>query len=126
MAPRLLLASTVTGALTPLFPDARLTLESAGHRVLLAGNAAEARAALAAHGADVGAILLDLSLGPESSEQLLAEIRAYSSAVPVLVTSGFPEEEAIGRLAALGVSAFVQKPFTPARLNAAIARVLAS
>ncbi len=104
----------------------RLTLESAGHRVLLAGNAADAHALLAAHGADVGAILLDLSLGPESSERLLAEIRAHSSAVPVLLTSGFPEEEAIGRLARLGVSAFVQKPFSPARLNAAIARVLAS
>jgi len=41
------------------------------------------------------------------------------------VTSGYPEEEAIARLAALGVSAFVQKPFTPARLADGVARVLA-
>ena len=55
---------------------------------------------------------------------MLAEIRARSADVPVLVTSGYPEEQAIGRLAALGVSAFVQKPFTPARLNAGVSRAL--
>jgi PAS domain S-box-containing protein len=103
----------------------RLTLESAGHRVLLASNAAEARALLAAHGSELGAIVLDLTLGPESSESVLAEIRARSTDLPVLVTSGYPEEDVIGRLAALGVSGFVQKPFTPARLNAAVSRALA-
>ncbi|MEX2205136.1 MAG: PAS domain S-box protein [Myxococcota bacterium] len=103
----------------------RLTLEVAGHRVLLAANAAEARALLESHGDAIDAIVLDLTLGPESSEHVLAAIRARSSDVPVLVTSGYPEEEAIARLAALGVSAFVQKPFTPARLQAAVARALA-
>ena len=102
----------------------RVALESAGHRVLLAGTGAEARAWLAAHGRAIDAIVLDLSLGTESSESVLAEIRAHSADVPVLVTSGYPEEEAIGRLAALGVSAFVPKPFTPTRLNAGLSRVL--
>jgi DNA-binding response OmpR family regulator len=102
----------------------RVSLESAGHRVLLAGNVAEARALFAERGPELDAILLDLSLGSESSDRLLAEIRARASELPVLVTSGFPEEDAIGRLSALGVSAFVQKPFTPSQLNAALARSL--
>jgi len=45
--------------------------------------------------------------------------------VPVLVTSGYPQEEAIARLSALGVSAFVQKPFTPAQLVESIGCALA-
>jgi DNA-binding NtrC family response regulator len=56
---------------------------------------------------------------------VLAEIRARAGDVPVLVMSGYPEEEAIARLAALGVFAFVQKPFTPARLVEGVARALA-
>jgi len=104
----------------------RVALEAAGHRVLLAANAADARAALAPDAEEVDAVVLDLSLGSESSERLLAEIRARSSGLPVLVTSGYPEEEALGRLSALGVSAFLQKPFTLAKLNAAVARALAA
>jgi two-component system cell cycle sensor histidine kinase/response regulator CckA len=103
----------------------RLTLELAGHRVLLAANAAEAHALLETHAGAIDAIVLDLTLGTESSEQVLSEIRARSADVPVLVTSGYPEEDAIGRLAGLGISAFVQKPFTPARLTAAVSRALA-
>ena len=102
----------------------RLVLESAGHRVLLAANAAEARAEVEAHGCAIGAIVLDLTLGPETSEDVLAEIRARSADVPVLVMSGYPEAEAMARLASLGVSAFVQKPFTPTRLTAGVARAL--
>jgi signal transduction histidine kinase/CheY-like chemotaxis protein len=103
----------------------RLSLESAGHRVLLAANVAEARGHFAVHGCTIEVILLDLTLGSETSEHVIAEIRASSTEVPVLVMSGYPEEEAIGRLAALGVSAFLQKPFTPARLNGSVSRALA-
>ena len=102
----------------------RLALESAGHRVLLAASSAEARALVEEHGLAIDAIVLDLTLGRETSENVLAEIRARSTEVPVVVTSGYPEEQAIARLAALGVSAFVQKPFTPARLVAGLARAL--
>jgi PAS domain S-box-containing protein len=104
---------------------ARLALEAAGHRVLVAANGEEASALLKEHAAEIGAIVLDLTLGRESSESVLTEIRARASDVPVLVTSGYPQEEAIARLSALGVCAFVQKPFTPAQLVESIGCALA-
>ncbi len=103
---------------------ARIALESAGFRVCLASNATETRALLAEHGAELALVVLDLSLGLDSSETVLAGIRARAPHVPVLVTSGYPEEEAIGRLAKLGVSGFVQKPFTPSKLVAGIESAL--
>jgi two-component system cell cycle sensor histidine kinase/response regulator CckA len=105
---------------------ARLALESAGHRVLVAGDAAEALRLVSDHAESITAIVLDLTLGPESSESVLAEIRSRALTLPVILTSGYPEEEAVGRLAELGVAAFVQKPFTPARLAEGVARVIAA
>jgi CheY-like chemotaxis protein len=105
---------------------ARLALESAGHRVLLAADAAQARQLVTEHAGAIEAVILDLTLGSESSESVLAEIRRRARTLPVILTSGYPEEEALGRLAELGVAAFVQKPFTPARLAEGVARVLAT
>ncbi len=103
---------------------ARRALEAAGYSVLLAADRGEAIAQLRAHGAKVAAIVLDLALGSESGEELLAELRALAAETPVLATSGYAGELALRRLEAQGIAGFVQKPFTASSLARSIAEVI--
>jgi CheY-like chemotaxis protein len=92
--------------------------------VLLAADRGEAIAQLRAHGAKVAAIVLDLALGSESGEELLAELRALAGETPVLATSGYAGELALRRLEAQGIAGFVQKPFTASSLARSVAEVI--
>jgi len=103
---------------------ARRALEQVGYTVLLAADRREALALVDAHREEIAAIVLDLTLGAESGERLIADLRSVASHVPVLVTSGYAAEPALRRLEAQGVAGFVQKPFTPAELANRVAEAL--
>jgi len=103
---------------------ARRALEQVGYSVLLAADRREALALVREHGEKIAAIVLDLTLGPESGERLIADLRAVASHIPVLATSGYAAEPALQRLEAQGVAGFVQKPFTPAELANRVAEAL--
>jgi two-component system cell cycle sensor histidine kinase/response regulator CckA len=104
---------------------ARLALEAAGYEVICAADADEASALARERGARLDAVLLDLSIGRGASEGVIAQIRAAAPLLPILVTSGFAEDEALVRLAAHGIAGFLQKPFTPAQLAARIGEAIA-
>ncbi|MFI5315809.1 MAG: PAS domain S-box protein [Myxococcota bacterium] len=103
---------------------ARRSLEAAGYAVLLAADRGEALAHVRAHPGGISAILLDLSLGSDSGEALLGALRELAGATPVLATSGYAADQALERLAARGVSGFVQKPFTATSLATSVAAAL--
>jgi PAS domain S-box-containing protein len=103
---------------------ARRALEGAGYSVLLAADRAEALAQLRAHGAEIAAIVLDLTLGSDSGEVVLAELRALAGDTPVLATSGYAADQTLRRLEALGIAGFVQKPFTATSLANSVAGAL--
>jgi CheY-like chemotaxis protein len=102
---------------------ARRALESAGYTVLLATDRAEALAHARAHPQGIRAILLDLALGNDSGETLLAALRELGCAPPVLATSGYAPGPALRRLEAHGI-AFVQKPFTGSSLVRSVGQLL--
>ena len=102
---------------------ARRALEGAGYDVLLASDRDEALAHARAHAGELRAILLDLALGNESGETLLAALRELG-APPVLATSGYAPDQALRRLEAQGVVGFVQKPFTGSSLVRTVAELL--
>jgi len=102
---------------------ARRALEGAGYTVLLASDPAEALAHARARAGQLRAILLDLALGNESGETLLAALRELGSP-PVLATSGYAPDHALRRLEAQGVVGFVQKPFTGSSLVRSVAELL--
>jgi PAS domain S-box-containing protein len=103
---------------------ARRGLERAGYAVLLAADRGEALSQLRAHSAKISAIVLDLTLGSESGELVLAELRELAGKTPVLATSGYAADQALRRLEALGIAGFVQKPFTAASLASSVAAAL--
>jgi DNA-binding NtrC family response regulator len=86
-------------------------LSEAGYPVLLAGNAAEARAALAELGQQPLVVVLDLRLPDSVDLGLLEEVRRRHPGAPVVMMSAHGTSEDVRRAAELGACRFVDKPF---------------
>jgi CheY-like chemotaxis protein len=102
------------------------TLTGAGHGVVQARNGNEA---LSAATADIDLIILDILMPERDGIETLRELRQRSSDPPVLAISGGDRTGWIHPLemaSSLGASATLPKPFTPARLLEAVARLLSS
>ena len=62
------------------------------------------------------AVLLDLTMPAMGGDQALQEIHAIRSDIPVMLSSGFSEVEAVHRFADRGLAGFLQKPYTASAL----------
>lgn len=99
-------------------------LENAGYDVLSAADGREGVECYRKNRDRIGVVLLDVTmpgLGGEESFRLLREIR---SDVRVVLSSGFNEREIIGRFAGLEPGDFIQKPYRPDELVAAVRAVM--
>ena len=74
----------------------------------------------------VSLVLLDLTMPNMDGEEAFREIRRLRNEVPVLLMSGFNEQEAINRFAGLGLAGFIQKPFKAEELRGKIDEALAN
>jgi DNA-binding NtrC family response regulator len=99
----------------------RVNLQLDGYAVLEAATLAAAREALAAGGVDV--VLLDLHLGNERSEALIAECAAADPRVPVVLVTGSAEAAAARRV---GADAVLPKPFEIEALAATVSRLVSA
>jgi two-component system cell cycle sensor histidine kinase/response regulator CckA len=70
------------------------------------------------------AVVLDLVLPKRPGREVLAHLRKIAPALPVLVVSGYSHENKPAELADRGPTAFVQKPFSAARLTSELARLV--
>jgi DNA-binding response OmpR family regulator len=86
----------------------RVNLELEGYRVLEAGTLAAARALLESE--PVGVVLLDLHIGRERGDALLAELRQREPRIPVAVVTGSVEID--GHERKIEADAVLAKPFT--------------
>ncbi len=73
---------------------------------------------------EIGLVLLDLSMPGLSGEQTLEAVRHIQSDLPVLLSSGYAEAEARSRFEGRGLDGFIQKPYRPEALVAAVRRAL--
>ena len=103
---------------------ARERLTRAGFTVVVAADGQEALAHVRAEGAAIDAVLMDMTMPGLSGIDTLRAIHELRF-LPVVLTSGYTEQEAAGRYANEQLAGFIQKPFKPAalveKLNAAIA-----
>jgi CheY-like chemotaxis protein len=72
----------------------------------------------------VDCVLLDLTMPALGGEQVLGELRRMGLATPVVLMSGYDAQELRTRLGAASVAAFLQKPFRPQELYAALGQAL--
>ena len=96
-------------------------LERAGFDVILAADGAEALERFAVTPTSIDLVVLDLTMPRMNGEEAFAEMRSRRPDVPVLITSGYDEQEALARFdradAGLG---FLGKPY---RIGELLARV---
>jgi nitrogen-specific signal transduction histidine kinase/CheY-like chemotaxis protein len=100
--------------------------------VLSEGNyevigAADGRAAVAQFTAApnrVALALLDLTMPVMGGEETAARLRALRPELPIIITSGYSETEARDRFGGSGMGIFLQKPFAPDALLAAVRAAL--
>jgi len=99
-------------------------LASFGFKVLLAKDGQEGLDLFRQHAAEIVAVLLDLTMPRLDGEATFREMRQIKSAAPVLLMSGFNEQDAINRFVGKGLAGFVQKPFKAEELREKLRTVL--
>jgi two-component system cell cycle sensor histidine kinase/response regulator CckA len=99
-------------------------LQSAGFSTIEARDGSEAIKRFAERREEITAVLLDLVMPNTSGGETLAMLRYYDSTLPIVVTSGYSEIDAMRlRETERGVG-FLGKPFTATELTNELRRVI--
>ncbi len=99
-------------------------LKNAGFSTIEARDGTEAIQLFAERQDEIIAVLLDLVMPNTSGGQTLAMLRYYAPALPVVVTSGYSELDALSLKGAERGVGFLRKPFTAAELTTELRRVI--
>ena len=91
-------------------------LERYGYDVVLAEDGLQATEILQQLKEEVRLIILDLNMPVMNGEETLRRLKLINPNIPILLSSGYNEMEAIQRFAGKGLAGFVQKPYTSTRL----------
>ena len=92
------------------------TLELAGYSVLTARNGKEGIERFQAHHDFLVAVLLDITMPIVGGEEALYAMRKFNPQVPIIMSSGYSEQEVLTRIQDAQVSGFLQKPYLPEKL----------
>jgi two-component system response regulator FlrC len=98
-----------------------LALKTAGHQVMNAGDGTEALELLSMH--DFELVITDLLMPNLSGQNLINTIRLKWPHRPIILTSGYLSKD-LGKAIIDGMSAYLQKPFTPTALVMTVERLL--
>jgi CheY-like chemotaxis protein len=95
-------------------------VERLGFTCLRALDGAQAVAVFKDHAAGISAVLMDLSMPNMDGVAAYHEMVRIRPDIPVILTSGFSEQDAVARFEGVGLAGFLQKPYTMNRLEAAL------
>ena len=87
---------------------------------MLAEDGEEAVRIFAQHPDGIAVVLLDMSMPRMGGEEACSEIRRIRPGAPVILSSGFDEQDSAGRLVGRGLAGFIQKPYPLAELVAKV------
>jgi PAS domain S-box-containing protein len=86
-------------------------LERSGFTVLTASDGRQAVEVYRAHAGELAAVLLDMNMPEMGGEETFRALQEVHAGIPVIVTSGYGEQDIIDRFAGQGFAGFIQKPF---------------
>lgn len=110
---------------TSVLDSTRRTLERYGYRVFAAENGEQGVRRLAEQPEEFDVVLLDVVMNGLSARETLARLRGIRPDLPVLMWSGYNEEEISDSYHGRPISGFIQKPCGQAELTGRIRRALA-
>jgi CheY-like chemotaxis protein len=95
-----------------------------GFEALAAASGEEALCIFREQADRINLVLMDHSMPGMSGFVLFKELRKIRPNIPVMLASGYSEEEVTGSFKGLGLNGFIQKPFNLTRLSDKVQRVL--
>ena len=98
--------------------------ERMGLKALTADGGPEAIRIFAERGDSIDLVLLDMTMPGMDGRETLVELRAIRPDVPVLLSSGYSEEEALSVFESTQLAGFLQKPYSIDQLAATLRRAL--
>ncbi len=101
-------------------------LKRFGFSVQTASDGAEAVALFRDHHEEIDCVLLDLKMPVMDGEEALGELRRIRSDVPVILSSGYGEQESTVRFSEMGLSGFLQKPYGLVQMEEQLRKAMAS
>jgi two-component system cell cycle sensor histidine kinase/response regulator CckA len=99
---------------------AKSMLERYGYTVLLAENGKEGVDLFRVAGHKIALIILDMTMPVMSGEETLRNLKLLNPRLPVVLSSGYNEIEAIRRFTGKGLAGFIQKPYSSVQLAKAV------
>jgi PAS domain S-box-containing protein len=108
----------------PVRRVAEIALAKFGFDVITAKDGVEGVERFRAASHSISAVLLDLTMPRLDGSAVLEAIQAINPRVPVILMSGFDEQEILDRFAARTVAGFLQKPFSAHDIAARLETVL--
>ena len=99
-------------------------LERAGFDVFTASNGREGLKFFEENLSEISLVLLDLTMPYVSGQEVFRRIRHLRADVPIVVMSGYNQQELSDQFSGNGLSGFLHKPFRPEMLLNQIATVL--
>jgi PAS domain S-box-containing protein len=103
---------------------AKEILEHYGFTVLTAVNGREAVELFHARAQDIAAVLLDLTMPVMGGEKAFEQMHSLRPGVPIVLSSGYTEQDAAERFTGGTPAAFIQKPYVLAEFAAKFRAVL--
>jgi len=99
-------------------------LQAAGLSVLTASGGNEAVVLFRQHESEIGCVLLDLTMPDMDGEETFRELTKIRADVPVILSSGYSEQEVSNRFGDGGPAGFIQKPYLLATLRDKVRAVM--
>jgi len=99
-------------------------LEYCGFKVLCAGDGREALDIFRQRADEIACVLLDLKMPHMDGEETFRALQRLRPSVPVILASGYDDEEIVERFAHEGVVGFIGKPYQLQSLSAKLREVL--
>ncbi|MBN2307341.1 MAG: PAS domain S-box protein [Candidatus Hydrogenedentes bacterium] len=101
-------------------------LETMGFDVLTADDGDKAVELFREHGDELRCVVLDLTMPRMDGEQTLRALRGIRQDVPVIISSGYNEQELTTRFLGRGPAGFIQKPYQLRTLATVIREVFST
>jgi len=99
-------------------------LERAGYEVELAIDGEQGVRRFQNAAGEIDLVLMDLTMPRMDGVEACAQMRTSGSTTPVLVMSGYSEQDTVRKFAEGSVAGFLQKPFQPEHLLGQVKRIL--
>jgi len=95
-----------------------------GFQPLLAADGQQALSSFLLHRDSIVCVVVDLTMPAMDGEETFREIHRIDPGIPVILSSGYNEQEAVQRFVGKGLAGFLQKPYQLAQLRRKLKEVL--